>query len=107
MTADRPRIVGRWGEQCCDDGDSRPFPTADTLDPREIVAQVLAVRDGWAEIRPNHWATAGAVVKALKAAGRIATVAEMNRRTSRAPADGDDPKLASLVGLDPNFTAAT
>lgn len=39
-------------------------------DPHGINA-VLARRDGWAEIRPGHWAGSGAIVKALKAAGHL------------------------------------
>lgn len=66
----RPHIVGGYGNQTLADGDSRPFDDAST-DPRMIVARLLARRDGWAEIRPTHWATAGAVVKALKEAGRL------------------------------------
>lgn len=56
---------GGWGEFRRDDGESIPFnPASD--DPRHIAAIELARRDGWAEIRPGHWATAGGVVRALK-----------------------------------------
>lgn len=62
--------TGDFGNYKCADGASRPFDDTST-DPRMIAAQVLARRDGWAEIRPGHWAEAGAIVKALKAAGQL------------------------------------
>lgn len=49
-----------------DDGKSRPFGGPAV---RDLLAQVLAEWDGWAEIRPTHWATAGAQVKVLRAEG--------------------------------------
>lgn len=62
--------TGTYGSFTYDDGDSRPF-NPDSTDPRQITAQVIARRDGWAEIRPGHWAAAGAIVKALKEAGQL------------------------------------
>jgi len=58
-----------------DDGKSRPF-VAGTTDPRQLLAQTLAQRDGWVEIRPAHWATAGALVRELKAGGHLRTARE-------------------------------
>ena len=60
-----------FGTYTYDDGQSRKFDDAST-NPRQIVAQTLAKRAGWAEIRPEHWAEAGAIVKALRTAGRLA-----------------------------------
>lgn len=56
---------GAKGDGRCDDGRSRPF-LPDSADPRQVIAQTLAGRHGWAEIRPGHWAEAAAVVKALR-----------------------------------------
>lgn len=69
MTAIRGRY-GDFGSYASDDGVSRPFDPAST-DPRMIVAIALGKRDGWTEIRPAHWADAGAVVKELKAKGQL------------------------------------
>lgn len=49
-----------------DDGRSRPFGGGTA---RDVIAETLARRGGWAEIRPTHWADAGAAVKALRADG--------------------------------------
>lgn len=60
-------ISGDWGSyRCTVDTDSRQF-VPDTDDPRQVIAEIIATRDGWAEIRPAHWATAGAILRALKA----------------------------------------
>ncbi len=59
-----------------DDGKSRPF-RANTA--RELVAQVIASWDGWIEVRPVHWAQAGAIVQDLKAAGWLRTTAERRK----------------------------
>ena len=61
-----PQVTGAWGAQRCDDGDSRPFGGTTA---RDVIAETLARRDGWAEVRPSHWRAAGATVKALRAAG--------------------------------------
>lgn len=58
-----------------DDGKSRPF-VAGATDARQLLAQTIAKRDGWAEIRPAHWATAGVLVRTLKTAGCMRTAAE-------------------------------
>ena len=57
---------GKWGEFRRDDGQSRPFGGGTA---RDVVAEVVARRDGWVEIRPGHWAEAGAVIEALRTAG--------------------------------------
>ena len=67
---DRPLIVGGWGNKTLADGKSRPIDDGST-DPRMVIARHLAREDGWAEIRPPHWATAGRLVKDLKAAGQL------------------------------------
>lgn len=48
------------------DGSGRPFGGTSA---REVIAETLARRRGWAEIPPNVWSDAGAIVKALGAAG--------------------------------------
>ncbi len=63
-----------------DDGKSRQF-VQDPTDARQLLAQTLASRDGWREIRPAHWATAGALVRELKDAGHLRTAGE--RRMAR------------------------
>ncbi len=60
-----------------DAASSRPFVDS-TDDPRQVVAEVIARRDGWVEIRPKHWADAGAIVKALKDRGMIRSKRERN-----------------------------
>lgn len=60
---------------------NRPFDPA-SGDPRQVVAEVLAKRDGRTEIRPAHWWAAGAVVKALKGADMI------RPKRERRPAEG-------------------
>ena len=65
-TPTRPLIEGQWGTLTFADGSSRPFGGTTA---RDVIARTLAERDGWAEIRPTHWAHAGALVKALRAAG--------------------------------------
>jgi hypothetical protein len=67
--------TGNYGTYRSDDGQSRAFQP-DSDDVRQIVAEVIARRDGWAEIRSGHWADAGVVVKELKARGMIRTVRE-------------------------------
>lgn len=67
----RAPYAGLNGNGRSDDGSSRQFDDA-TKDPRHVVARTLAEYDGWAEIRPGHWAEAGRVVKALKAAEMLA-----------------------------------
>lgn len=57
-----------FGTYTYNDGQSRRFDDAST-NPRMVIAQTLAKRAGWAEIRPDHRAEAGAIVKALKEAG--------------------------------------
>lgn len=59
--------MSRPAVRTADDGRSRPFAPDTTRSARQIVARVLAERDGWAEIRPGHWAEAGAIVAALRA----------------------------------------
>lgn len=61
-------VNDKWGERTHGDGKSRPF-TARTS--RDVVAEVLARREGRAEIRPGHWVAAGAIVRALKDAGWV------------------------------------
>ncbi len=63
-------ITGKWGEQRCDDGESRSFGGTDA---RSVIAETLARREGWAEIRPGHWRHAGAVAAALRDAGLLLT----------------------------------
>ncbi len=63
-------IIGKWGEQRCDDGASRVFGGTDA---RSVVAETLARRGGWAEIRPGNWRHAGAVAAALRDAGLLLT----------------------------------
>ena len=58
-----------WNEPV-NDGKSRPFDDTST-DPQQVVAQVLAGRDGWPEICPRHWRDADAVVKTLRAKGQL------------------------------------
>lgn len=77
---DRPGIVGEWGNKTLADGRSRAIDGT-TTEPRMVIARYLAHADGWAEIRPGHWAEAGAIVKALKAAGQLV---DRRRRASRA-----------------------
>jgi hypothetical protein len=55
--------------------ESRPFQSNPT-DPRQVIAQVLAERSGFTEIRRGHWADSGALVKALKAEGMLRTARE-------------------------------
>ena len=76
-TSDRPQILGGYGNQTIADGRSRTIDDTST-DPRMVAARTLARRDGWAEIRPTHWAMAGAIVKALKEAGQL-----VDRRRTR------------------------
>lgn len=45
------------------DGHSRPFGGATA---REVLAETLARRNGWGEIRPTHWADAGAMLTELR-----------------------------------------
>lgn len=65
-----------------DDDSSRTIDDEST-DPRMVIARTLARRDGWAEIRPTHWATAGALVRKLRAAHR--------RPDRRTPVTTDPP----------------
>jgi hypothetical protein len=76
----QPSSVGEWGSRTIADGSSRDIDDA-TTDPRMVIARYLARADGWAEIRPGHWAKAGAIVKALKAAGQLI---DRRRRAPRA-----------------------
>lgn len=64
-----------------DDGRSRPFQP-DSNNARQVIAQTLAARDGWAEIRPGHWAAAGALVKELRGRGLLTG----RRKTTPQPA---------------------
>lgn len=68
-------LIGDYGSYRCDDGASRPF-LPDSVDVRQVIAETVAIRNGWAEIRPGHWADAGALVKALKARGMLRTARE-------------------------------
>jgi hypothetical protein len=68
-------LTGDYGSYRSDDGASRPFQP-DSTDARQVVAEVIARRDGWAEIRPGHWADAGVLVKELKAHGMLRTARE-------------------------------
>lgn len=68
-----PERTGECGDYRLDDGCSRQFGGGT---PRDIVAEALARRSGWAEIRPTHWASAPHVVKALKDAGWLRTPRE-------------------------------
>ncbi len=71
-------ITGIYGNyRCTTDTASRPFGSA-TDDPRQVIAEVVAAREGWAEIRPGHWATAGAIVKALKARDMVKAKRDRN-----------------------------
>lgn len=47
---------------------SRPFGGGT---PRDVIAEALARRNGWPEIRPMAWTEAGAVLKALRVDYRI------------------------------------
>jgi hypothetical protein len=71
--------TGDYGQYRCDDGHSRTF-VPDSMDPRVIVAMVLAKRGGWAEIRPGTWTEAGAIVRELKAKGQL-----VDRRVRKSP----------------------
>lgn len=75
---------GQFGRFTSDDGESRPFQP-DSTDPRVITATVIARRSGWAEIRPGHWAEAGAIVKALKDAGQLVDRRRTAQTTRRTP----------------------
>lgn len=71
--------TGDYGSYRCttNPATSRQFDP-DTDDPRMVIAEVIAKRDGWAEIRPGHWATAGAIVKALKGRDMVKPKRERN-----------------------------
>ncbi len=60
-------VTGTHGNYRCTTDTASLQLVPDTDDPRQVIAELLATRDGWAEIRPTHWATAGAIVRALKA----------------------------------------
>lgn len=71
-------VTGDFGNyRCTTDTASLQF-VPDTDDPRQVIAEVIATRDGWAEIRPAHWATAGAIVRALKARDMVKPKRERN-----------------------------
>lgn len=72
-------MTGTFGCYTSDDGHSRPLDPAGDL--RTVIATSLARREGWAEIRPAHWRTAGRVAKAITAAGWARTSTE--RQTAR------------------------
>lgn len=76
----RPPFAGIDGNGRSTDGASRQFEPSST-DPRHVVAMALAEREGWAEIRPMHWATAGVIVKALRTRGLL-----VDRRKARTTA---------------------
>lgn len=59
-------MTTRGPGRTCDDGRSRPFVGRTS---RDVIAEALARRDGWAEIRPGQWALAGRIVRDLRAAG--------------------------------------
>lgn len=71
--------TGDHGTYRVDDGNSRQFEP-DSDDPRHVTAEVIAKRDGWAGIRPGHWAEAGAIVKALKGRDMVKAKRERNPR---------------------------
>ena len=58
-----PFRQGDFGGYHVTDGTSRPFSDESA---RHVVARAIAEDDGWVEIRPAHWRTAGRVLAALR-----------------------------------------